>query len=111
MSPTHITHHVSRPAIVAHESHPNQRYFTEGRTSHGIHGEALYTDVPHVRVYRDATKDHAELLIRLACMFEATAVLTPANLRRLASDLLDAAHDIEQHPAAALAAQAAAVPA
>lgn len=105
------TIHQARPALAAHASHPDQRYFTEGSTHHGINGQAVYTDVPMVRVYRNALQDEAELTIRLATHFEATAVLTAANLRRLASDLLDAAHDIEQNPAAMLAEQPQEVPA
>ena len=101
---------IRRPAIIPAEQ-PAQRYFAEGRASGGIYGAPHYTNQPRARVYRHAGQNTAELSIRLGTSFEASADFTPADLRRIASDLLDAAHDIEQHPAATLAAQAAAVPA
>lgn len=58
-------------------------------------------------VYRDGECDLAELSLHLGAFTFAqiTERLTPDELRDLASRLIDAAHDIEAHPAAALAAQ------
>lgn len=98
--------HTPRPAIVSAE-HPLQRYFAETRGGHGVYSEPHYTNRARARVYRYASENTAELSIRLGTSFEAAAQFTPAELRRIASDLLDAAHDIEQHPAATLRPQPA----
>ena len=58
-------------------THPEQRYFSETRAVGGVYAVPTYTDRARARVYR------------------------------YASDLLDAAHDIEQHPAATLCPQPA----
>lgn len=98
--------HTPRPPIVGFE-HPEQRYFSESRAGAGIYAVPSHTDRPRARVYRYARNDTAELSIRLGTSFEASAEFTPEDLRRIASDLLDAAHDIEQHPAATLRPQPA----
>lgn len=98
--------HTPRPAIVSAE-HPLQHYFAETRAGHGVYSEPHHTNRARARVLRYATVNAAELSIRLGTSFVASAEFTPEDLRRIASDLLDAAHDIEQHPAAALRPQPA----
>ena len=98
--------HTPRPAIVP-PAHADQRYYAESGPGSGVYAVPPYTDRPLARVFRYATDDTAELSISLGVSFEAAAQFTPADLRRIASDLLDAAHDIEQHPAATLCPQPA----
>lgn len=98
--------HTPRPAHAA-ATHPEQRYFSETRAGGGVYAAPTYTDRARARVYRYARHDTAELSIRLGTSFEASAEFTPEDLRRIASDLPDAAHDIEQHPAATLRPQPA----
>lgn len=59
-----------------------------------------------VEVWRDAGCDTAEVRTSLGLHTCAsiTARMTPAEMRDLAERLIDAAHDIEANPAAALAA-------
>jgi hypothetical protein len=57
-----------------------------------------------VRVYRDAKLNSAVLWLDAGVKSPQThMLLDPRALRELAGRLLDAAHDIEQHPAASLA--------
>ncbi len=90
-----------RPAVVAAE-HPTQRYYSESAGPSAIRE----TDQPHcsyrssVDVLRYAA--HSAAAVRIdGPAFHARILLTPTDLRRLASDLLDAADDIEQNPAQA----------
>ncbi len=93
-APVEITER--RPAIVP-DSHPDQRCFSETRRS-GIRCPNSGYDI-EVGVYRNVADDTAELSLAVCSMFEAKVHLSPSQLRRLASDLLDAAADIEAHPA------------
>lgn len=65
-----------------------------------------------VEVFRSATESTAELTLRfgIATSCETTASMTPAELRDLAERLIDAAHDIDAHPAAKAGAATAAAP-
>lgn len=91
-----------RPAVVPPD-YPTQRYFVESR-ARGITG-ARQQVAPGVRVYRDSSTDVAEVTVQVPGLGDLTAQLNPFDLRRLASDLLDAAADIEQHPADTQAAK------
>lgn len=90
-----------------------QRYFkseSNGSLSYearGAQNKATVHTEATIRVYRASMRDHAEVEMRLmlgrhdaqlACHF------TAPELREIAQRLLDAAHDIETHPAAALMA-------
>ena len=57
-----------------------------------------------IDVFRDATTNVASLRLNLGLWTEAgmTVRLTPAEMRELATRLVDAAHDIEANPAAKL---------
>ncbi len=77
-----------RPAVVSAD-YPTQRYYSESASTRPIRE----TNQPQYS-YRSSVD-----VLRIARI-----LLTPTELRRLASDLLDAADDIEQNPAAVLAA-------
>lgn len=90
-----------------------QRWFTGHDTERGcIYGQASRHPAgdakTEVDVVRHSDADQASLCIRLyaasACSFITS--LDAKSLRKLAFILLDAAHDIEQNPAAKLAQQA-----
>jgi hypothetical protein len=90
-----------------------QRYFiseSDGPLNYEARGAqknaTVHTEAT-IRVYRASMRDHAEVAMRLmlgrhdaqlACHF------TAPELREIAQRLLDAAHDIETHPAAVLMA-------
>lgn len=101
--------HAPRPADVATPAkYSNQRRFGPGGTvrhhklamqsqeERGLRAEAC--------VHRDAEFDLAELTLELGLYTcsSITVRMTPAELRDLARRLIDAAHDIEAHPAATL---------
>lgn len=104
--------HLPRPAIVPDEPrYANQRRFGSGpgfRTTRVAPSdrEACSMNAQAV-VYRDGECDLAELSLNLglSTCAQITERLTPTELRDLAARLIDAAHDIEAHPAAALAAE------
>lgn len=86
-----------RPAIT-YASHPNQRYFDSEAST-----QCQTRDWPvEVRLIRMSDVNVARLQIDLSGVGGMIAELSPAGLRRLACNLLDAAADIEQHPAATL---------
>lgn len=58
-----------------------------------------------ISVLRSAKKEVARLEIALGATCHVRALLDPAELRDLAARLIDAAHDIEAHPAAELQAE------
>lgn len=113
--------HIPRPADVPSEpQYANQRYF-KGRAGQN---RSLYASGVHIAelssttvdVYRHGPDDCAMLTIEVeqhhGKAATTTANLKPAELRDLAQRLLDAAHDIETHPAPTLvAAQHEEVPA
>lgn len=106
-SNTHTTLHYPRPAIVpAKPEHAWQRRFGDASTAGGyrIQPRTDRAETPIVIVMRDAKKDVAELELKIGIYTCAsiTVRLTPAELRDLAARLIDAAHDIEAFPAAAL---------
>ena len=89
--------------------YPTQRYFcgTDGELTVTSRNKAWDT-FAEVRVYRDGTQDLAQLKVRIAALVinagvEVEARFTPEQLREIAVRLLDAAADIEKHPAAKLA--------
>ena len=57
-----------------------------------------------IEVSRRPKRDHAHLSLCVQGLGRLTLQLTSHQLRRLASDPLDAANDIDTHPAATLAA-------
>lgn len=80
-----------RSAIFVHAARP-------GLFSDLLPGRALYGGAKFGTVSREQTADVADVL------FVATRLcMTPSELRAHAALLIDAAHDIEAHPAAALA--------
>lgn len=95
-----------RPAIVSAE-YPDQRYFAEsGSVGRRIDGLAVEYP-PTVIVWRFGRENSARLKIDVGNLGGIHVHLGPAELRRLASDLLDAAADIEGNPSAQLLAGAA----
>lgn len=108
---TASTTHTYRPAHVSEGKHSYQRRF--GVPQHDdCHPSALSISVGRVSgafsVYRDGTEDVAEVRLAIGTHTRASIDLrmTPAELREAAARLLDAAHDIEANPAAALQRQA-----
>lgn len=95
------------PARVSAD-YPTQRWFDagSGHTDVQARSQSAYAGA---QVYRQARDDLAEVRIRVHSFGEAYEVaaglsLGPAGLRALAQRLLDAAADIEQHPASSLRA-------
>lgn len=89
-----------RPAIVPPD-HPTQRYYSESYSS--IIGSVRIEYRPSVDVFRSSNDDVAQLRVQLSSgQGEVRIALSADALRRLAADLLDAADDIESHPAALL---------
>lgn len=86
-----------RPAIVP-AGYPNQRYF------HNTQARRVLSYMPggstgEVEVFRIAEHSTAQLCIELAGgHLRARVSLSAEALRLLASDLLDAAQDLEDHP-------------
>lgn len=102
-----------RPAIVDPSGeYSNQRRFGPGLKPLDCQltpSNSTASDMcTRLTAYRDGEFDLAEVTISIGiyCRAEITAQLNPAELRELAALLLDAAHDIEAFPAAALAKQA-----
>lgn len=107
MAHSKIQGHTVRPPKVSTD-YPNQRYF------HGADGDLNVTSrneawdtFAEVRVYRDGEQDVAQLRMRIAALglkanVEVDARFNPEQLREIAQRLLDAAADIERHPAAML---------
>lgn len=96
-----------RPAIV--QPKDNARYFAETNPA----GNGLTVTIEpwrengsrcRVVVRRLPKRDHAGLRLEVRNLGQMVAELTPYQLRRLASDLLDAAADIEAHPVGPMAA-------
>jgi len=99
--------HTPRPAQVAHAPYSHQRrYGADLQAAYGLHLRHDRKDPCRceVEVFRNAHDDVAELKLSLGLDTRAniTVRMTPAELRELAARALDAAHDIEAHPAAAL---------
>lgn len=108
MAHSKIQGHTVRPPHVP-AGYPAQRYFqgSDGKRTVISRGKGWET-FAEVRVYRDGTQDVGELSVRLAALgikanMEVEARFTPEQLREIAGRLLDAAADIEAHPAAKLA--------
>lgn len=98
--------HTTRPANVNSGEYSNQRRF-------GAPGEQFGMAAQHDRlepqrnrfnVFRDAEHDVAEVTLELGLQTRASITLrmTPAELRRAAAAMIDAAQDIEALPAAVL---------
>lgn len=104
------TIHYPRPAIVAQGTeHTWQRRFGDASTAGGLRIQPRTDQAEHpiATVMRDAKRDVAELELEIGLYTCAsiTVRLTPAELRELAARLIDAAHDIEAHPARTLLQQ------
>jgi hypothetical protein len=95
--------HVPRPpTMVRNPEHGYQRRFVGGGPTWYVDRD--FTDYSHqgALVYRDASTNEAELVVRMKSAIgdlELTQLLSPIALREVARRLLDAAHDIEAHPA------------
>lgn len=103
--------HIHRAADVPSDlRHAEQRYFKglagKNKEVHASGKHIALLSSCGVDVWRMGRDDCALLTIQVEHHHgksETTAYLKPAELRNLAQRLLDAAHDIEAHPAAALA--------
>lgn len=99
-----FTHAPRAPMAPLESAHQHQRYFGWQRNSviarfGRTMPESAMAVPTSVNVYRDAREHHAELRIRIwGCDTGAQTYLTPAELRELARELIDAAHDIESAP-------------
>lgn len=83
-------------------AHPDQRYF-HGRDGTRHVDAEKYT--ASALVYRNGGKDLAEITVSVRTARSGVQVdleLNPDQLRELAQRLLDAAHDIDAHPAEVL---------
>ena len=106
--------HIPCAADVPKEpQYADQRYFTglagRNRDVYASGNHIAQLSATKVEVYRHGPDDCAMLTIQVEHHHgksETTANLKPAELRDLAQRLLDAAHDIEAHPAASLAQRA-----
>ncbi len=108
--PQPFTHIPCAADVPSEPQYANQRYF-KGLKGHN---REVYASGKHIAklsstqvdVFRHGPDDCALLTIEIEHhngKASATANLKPAELRDLAQRLLDAAHDIEAHPAAVLA--------
>ncbi|WP_310614115.1 hypothetical protein [Limnohabitans sp.] len=107
--------HIPFPPYIPPEAkYADQRYFSRNGEPHRKLQIEISLDafgVSHsaeADVYRNACKDTAELRLTnhtTHCRFESMVSLGPAELRELASRLLDAAHDLEINPAKKLVAE------
>jgi hypothetical protein len=88
--------------------YPEQRYFCgdSPRFSHRVASNPDAGPLTKIGVYRNAHDDDARLTIEMVGAGEIHSHLSSIALREVAARLLDAAHDIEQHPAASLVAAA-----
>lgn len=109
---SHIFIHAPRPALVPQEpDHYWQRRFGAGDMPGDYRQPATECEaallIAQFEVFRDGEYDLAEVRARLGIRTtaEVTIRLHPAELRDLAARLIDAAHDIELYPAAALATE------
>lgn len=104
--------HTYRPHVTISDNHTHawQRRYGENRGDWELNARHDDRQVAHctLAVFRDSGEDVAELRVQVGLFTTANMAvrLAPAELRNLAARALDAAHDIETNPAAALAAQA-----
>ena len=101
---THI-HHIQPPTVALDENTHQRRYGPDAYA--GTPSTNYPTEValaPRAGVCRYAEVDLAEVTLQIGHYNTAriTLLFTPAQLRELAGRLLDAAADIETHPAAVL---------
>ena len=92
-----FTHEPKAPEVP--ETRPKQRYFISTKVFDDYDARWIGGIVC---VYRNAARDVADVDLRCntgRVDLQASARLTPAELRELAGRLLDAAHDIETQPA------------
>lgn len=106
LAPTGSVSHTYRPAITPKDAqYSNQRrYGADSHEAYGLGSAKNATD--RVLLTRYAEGNKAALGIE-GENFRATLELTAPQMRALAARLLDAAHDIEVHPAQVLQAVAA----
>ncbi|WP_462387255.1 hypothetical protein [Acidovorax sp. Q11] len=110
-----FTHTPRPPRNTGTPEHAWQRYFAPESQHGGLNHLRCSTEEARemragARVWRDASRDTAEVSITLGLYTCASIAvqMQPAELRDLAARLIDAAHDIEANPAAALIAAGAA---
>jgi hypothetical protein len=103
--------HTPRPALIP-VAHQEIRRFGTGEKTLDYQlecsSESAQRMRAEIRTLRDAERDVADLRIKLGnyTNAEITVELTADEMRDVARRLIDAAHDIEAHPAAALAREA-----
>ena len=83
----------TRRAPIIRATYPDQRHFTEGDTRGII--DARSGSLTRISVHRFRGWNTAAIEITNAGSFSTTIRLTAVDLRRLASDLLDAAENVE----------------
>lgn len=92
-----FTHEPRKPTSPTDPAHSAQRYFT------GSDGERWVADTVRVMRFAQDESAHVEIKTRYGkSSAQITAYLTAAELRDFAARLIDAAHDLETHPAEAL---------
>jgi hypothetical protein len=95
-------HQPHAPRVPAEAEYCQQRNFS--RDTGELH-LAIADSHSHVRVFRWGHADHVELTIRTSTKHthtDTTTDCTAAELREIASRLLDAAHDLDHFPARVL---------
>lgn len=110
--PQKFTHRPRAAVVPKERQHREQRYFN-GTSDHGLPHAATGQSISswsgaNTRIWRLARHDSAKLDVSVTTPHgdsTTTIHLTAAELRDLAQRLLDAAHDIEAHPAAHLRAE------
>jgi hypothetical protein len=89
-----FTHEPRAPQLPPDPEHRAQRYFT------GSDGERWIADTVGVMRFEHDTTAHVEIKTRYGKSYAVVqAYLSADELREFASRLLDAAHDIDTHPA------------
>jgi hypothetical protein len=101
-----FVHTPRAPKVPEGDAHNWQRWFVGADDGRDVYASESRYGSGYAQVFRDARTDVAEVTVAVRVgptRFTAEIDFGPAGLRDLAHRLLDAAHDIETHPAAALA--------
>jgi hypothetical protein len=100
-APAYPLTHAPRPAITA-PSHPIQRRFGAGQSDAYSGTRGVGQQAATASVYRDSECEHAELQVEVGIgnvtSVSVRLLLDARGLIDLAKRLIDAAHDLEQHP-------------
>lgn len=104
----HFTY-LPRPPVPPTEDHPTQRYFPTSASCKFGFGIASSREkfVAVARVMRLAQNNHGELSLRVSALGEAEIMMpfTADELREIAKQCLDCAHDLDTFPAEVLTAE------